>query len=80
MKQETRIISLAPRETSSFASFIISSIGLERNLPLIYGITQYVHLLSQPSEIFKYTEYSGGVTALSPPNSCASGADIALNF
>ena len=47
------INSLIPFFAIVFASSKISSIGLLTNNPLMYGIAQYVHILLQPSPIFK---------------------------
>ena len=46
--------SLTPAETCILTSSIISSIGLDFNLPLIKGIAQNAHLLRHPSEIRTY--------------------------
>jgi len=46
-----KIISLLPDSTIFLVSSSISSIFLLTYFPLMYGIAQYVHLLSQPSAI-----------------------------
>ena len=51
-----RIISLAPFSTSWFASEIISKNALEYSGPLVYGTTQNLQNLSQPSCIVKKAE------------------------
>jgi hypothetical protein len=48
------INSFIPFLANISASSNISFIFLLINFPLIYGIAQYVHILLQPSPIFKY--------------------------
>ena len=51
-----RIISLTPLSINCFASLIICSKGLEYSGPLVYGTTQKLQNLSQPSCIVKNDE------------------------
>ncbi len=50
---------MTPESASCFASFTMSAMGRERCRPRSLGMMQNAHLLSQPSEIFRYAVYPG---------------------
>ena len=52
----SKVISLAPFSTNWFASINISSDDRENSAPLVYGTTQNLQNLSQPSCIVKKEE------------------------